>query len=80
MKFNLLKILESSGSITLDDLTGLLEAETKRALDELEHDGLIVQNDSKLELKSSIKDVIDIDSEEKERREFIEFLKRHAAK
>lgn len=65
MKHSLLSIIKSCDSITLDDLTGLLEAETKKALHELKNDGLIIEENDKISLSESTKSSYDIESEHK---------------
>lgn len=79
MKHNLLSILKSSGPIALDDLTGLLEAETKKALHELEQDGLIVKENDKLQLATKVQESYD-ENEHTAREQFLEYLKHHVAK
>lgn len=80
MKFSLLSLISSSGSVALDDLTGLLEAETKKALHELKNDGLIIEKDDKILLSELAKDSHDIESEHKLREQFLEYLKQHTSK
>lgn len=75
MKHFIFDLLKSQGPIALDDLTGLLESETKKALQELKDGGIIQENDKQISLTADAEHHHD-DAREK----FLEFLKHHIAK